>query len=230
MDWGVAILLYGVFVISTVFHEAAHAMVAYLGGDRTAYLGGQVSLNPVPHIRREPFGMVLLPLVSLMLSGGRAFIGFASTPLDPMWAARHPKRAALMAAAGPITNLLIAALAFALLKILVETGQARAGRTGLPLEMVVAADSSDNVMFALCRMGCAFLFMNVFLALLNLLPLPPLDGGAVLEGLLPREAANALALVRSQPILAILLLYFLWTYVISPHVFRPLLITVMGWL
>ena len=229
MDWGVAILLYGVFVISTVFHEAAHAVVAYLGGDRTAYLGGQVSLNPVPHIRREPFGMVLLPLASLMLSRGTGFIGFASTPLDQLWAARHPKRAALMAAAGPITNLLIAALAFALLKILIETGHARPGSRAL--DMAVPTDGVDNnAMFALCRMASAFVYMNLFLALLNLLPMPPLDGGAVLEGLLPREAANALALVRSQPILAILLLYFLWTYVISPHVFRPLLITVMGWL
>jgi Zn-dependent protease len=228
VDWGVAILLYGVFVISTVFHEAAHALLAYLGGDRTAYLGGQVSLNPVPHVRREPFGMVVLPVMSLLMSRGYGFIGFASTPLDPLWAARHPKRAAVMAAAGPVTNLLLAAIAFAVLKILIETGQARPTR-GMVLDMVIPVDPGSGGMFALCRMASAFLYMNVFLALLNLLPVPPLDGGAVLEGLLPREAANALALVRSQPILAILILYFLWTYVISPLVFLPLLQLVRGW-
>jgi Zn-dependent protease len=227
LDWGVAILLYGVFLISTVFHEAAHAVVSYLGGDRTAYLGGQVSLNPVPHIRREPFGMVVLPIVSLLLFSGRGFIGFASTPLDPLWAARHPKRAALMAAAGPVTNLLLAALAFALLKTLVETGHARPG--GSVLEMAKPIDADANSLAALCRMASAFVYMNLFLAVLNLLPVPPLDGGAVLEGLLPREAANALAMVRSQPIVAILLLILLWRYVIEPLVFTPVLVQVIRW-
>ncbi|HEX5000144.1 MAG TPA: site-2 protease family protein, partial [Terriglobia bacterium] len=87
-----AVIYYVVFLFSTTLHEAAHAWVAMLGGDLTAYHGGQVSLDPRPHIRREPFGMVILPVISLLASGWP--FGFASTPYDPYWARSHPKRSA----------------------------------------------------------------------------------------------------------------------------------------
>ena len=95
-----------VFVVSITAHEAAHALAAYVGGDPTAYQGGQVSLNPLPHMRREPFGMVLAPLLSTFTIGFP--IGWASTPYDPLWEERHPRRAAWMAAAGPAANLALA--------------------------------------------------------------------------------------------------------------------------
>src|SRR4026208_1476601 len=94
---------YLVFLFSTTFHEAAHAWVAKLGGDLTAYHGGQVSLDPRPHIQREPFGMLILPLISTLISGGP--FGVASAPYDPRWAMRYPRRAAWMALAGPTANL-----------------------------------------------------------------------------------------------------------------------------
>jgi len=72
---------YVVFLFSTTCHEASHALVAKLGGDSTAALGGQVSLNPIPHIRRSLFGMVVFPIASFLLSGG--MIGWASAPYDP---------------------------------------------------------------------------------------------------------------------------------------------------
>src|SRR5437763_130762 len=87
------------FLFSTSVHEAAHAYVALRGGDRTAYLGGQVSLSPLPHIRREPIGMLLVPLLTAFTNGWA--MGWASAPYDPRWADRHPRRAAWMAAAGP---------------------------------------------------------------------------------------------------------------------------------
>src|SRR2546426_581765 len=87
------------FLFSTTVHEAMHAFVAYRGGDPTAYLGGQVSLSPLPHIRREPIGMLVVPLLTAFTNGWA--LGWASTPYDPLWAARHPRRAASMAAAGP---------------------------------------------------------------------------------------------------------------------------------
>ena len=105
-------IFYVAFLFSTTCHEAAHALVAKLGGDPTAALGGQVSLNPIPHIRRSPYGMVVFPLLSFFLLNG-SMIGFASAPYDPDWARRHPHRAALMALAGPATNfslMLLAAL------------------------------------------------------------------------------------------------------------------------
>src|SRR5580765_4692748 len=103
------------FLFSTTVHEAMHALVAYRGGDSTAYLGGQVSLSPLPHIRREPIGMLVVPLLTAFTNGWA--LGWASTPYDPYWAARHPRRAAAMAAAGPAGNLLIGLVAFAAIKI-----------------------------------------------------------------------------------------------------------------
>jgi Zn-dependent protease len=79
---------YVAFLFSTTCHEASHALVAKLGGDDTAALGGQVSLNPIPHIRREPFGMVLIPLLAFFMSG--SMIGWASAPYDPCGNAAIP--------------------------------------------------------------------------------------------------------------------------------------------
>ena len=93
---------YVIFLFSTTCHEAAHAFVAKLGGDSTAALGGQVTLNPVPHIRREPWGMLVIPILAFLFTNG--MIGWASAPFDPLWERRHPKRAALMALAGPAAN------------------------------------------------------------------------------------------------------------------------------
>src|ERR1700688_1522219 len=100
-------LLYGfiwyvAFLFSTTCHEAAHALVAKRGGDETASEGGQVSLNPIPHIRREPFGMVLIPLLSYFIN--QSMIGWASAPFDPAWERRYPRRAGWMALGGPATG------------------------------------------------------------------------------------------------------------------------------
>ena len=72
---------YVVFLFSTTCHEASHALAAKLGGDETAALGGQLTLNPLPHIRREPFGMVLVPILALVFTG--RIIGWASAPFNP---------------------------------------------------------------------------------------------------------------------------------------------------
>src|SRR5258708_14648811 len=100
---------YVVFVLSTTCHEAAHAVGAKLGGDLAAFHGGQVSLDPIPHIRREPFGMVLFPILSYIVGGW--MMGWASVPYDPLWAHRHPRRAAWMSLAGPGANFSLAILA-----------------------------------------------------------------------------------------------------------------------
>ena len=85
------LIWYIAFLFSTTCHEASHALAAKMGGDLTAFHGGQVTLNPVPHMRREPFGMLLVPLLSYVLGGW--MIGWASAPYDPFWQARYPRRA-----------------------------------------------------------------------------------------------------------------------------------------
>src|SRR5262245_36792738 len=88
------LIWYIVFLFSTTCHEASHALAGKIGGDKTAFHGGQVTLNPAPHIRREPFDMVLVPIISYDLGGW--MIGWASAPYDPRWQQRYPRRAALM--------------------------------------------------------------------------------------------------------------------------------------
>src|ERR1700743_2260409 len=98
----IGFIYYIVFLFSTTCHEAAHALVAKWGGDSTAALNGQVTLNPIPHIRREVWGMVVIPMVAFLFMG--QMIGWASAPFDPAWERRFPKRAAVMALAGPAGN------------------------------------------------------------------------------------------------------------------------------
>jgi hypothetical protein len=103
------LIWYIVFLFSTTCHEASHALAARIGGDPTAFHGGQVTLNPAPHVQREPFGILLVPVVSYVLGGW--MIGWASAPYDPFWRDRYPRRAAWMSLAGPGANFTIMILA-----------------------------------------------------------------------------------------------------------------------
>src|SRR5579864_5640081 len=84
------VIWYIVFLFSTTCHEGAHALAAKIGGDTTAFEGGQVSLNPIPHIRRSPVGLVVVPIISYFVA--HWMIGWASAPYDPQWQDRHPHR------------------------------------------------------------------------------------------------------------------------------------------
>lgn len=154
---------YVAFLFSTTCHEAAHAFVAKLGGDDTAARGGQVSLNPVPHIQREPWGMVLIPILSFIFT--RGMIGWASAPFNPEWERRHPRRAALMALAGPAANYTLMLLAVVGL---------RAGRAMGWLQPNAETGQPGLATVALF----VFFSLNLLLGTFNLLPVPPLDGSA----------------------------------------------------
>src|SRR5580658_3233271 len=101
-DLALGAIWYIVFLFSTTCHEAAHALVAKLGGDLTAAEGGQVTLNPIPHIRRSPFGMVVVPILSFLVGGW--MIGWASAPFNSAWQRQYPRRSAWMALAGTAAN------------------------------------------------------------------------------------------------------------------------------
>src|SRR5262245_20136486 len=194
------------FVLSTTFHEAAHAWAAMRGGDLTAYRGGQVSLSPLAHIRREPIGMLVLPLITSMTQGWA--IGWASAPFDPEWAARHPKRAALMAAAGPAANLLLARSMLVLIKLGMALGafEAPVGLHGWS-QLVVPTHESELTAFA-ARALSVMLSLNVLLAVFNLLPIPPLDGSGVIDLFLPARFAGIMR--RLGPLGSILGLFVAW--------------------
>lgn len=165
MDWEKVITLLLVLIISLTVHEASHGLFAWLGGDSTAKDAGLVTVNPIPHMRREPIGMILIPVVVLYLSKGAYCFGGASAPIDPYWAARYPKKAALMSAAGPLANVVLATIAFAV------------------LYFIARPDSANER--AIGEIAWVFVWLNMLLALFNLIPLPPFDGAGVVRGLLP---------------------------------------------
>ena len=206
------------FVLSTTFHEAAHAWAAMRGGDLTAYRGGQVSLSPLAHIRREPIGMLLLPLFTSMTQGWA--IGWASAPFDPEWAARHPRRAALMAAAGPAANLLLALSMLAFVRLGIGLGLFETGAAGSWATLVTPAwghEPSGWIAFAAKALSI-MLSLNVLLAVFNLVPLPPLDGSAVIDLLLPPRMMGIMR--RLGPAGSILGLFVAWKF--FPSVVPPL--------
>jgi len=169
-------LQYVVFLLSTTCHEASHSLVAKLGGDTTALEGGQVSLNPLPHIKREPFGMVIVPLLGIAF--GTGLIGWASAPYNPLWSQEHPKRAAWMSLAGPAANFSLALIA------------AIAMRVGLAAGVFVPLyPSPAHIVGAVTQAGAAdgaatvlsiFFSLNILLGCFNLIPFPPLDGYGIL--------------------------------------------------
>lgn len=155
---------YAVFLFSTTLHEAAHAWAARRGGDNTAYLAGSVSLNPVPHIQRERFGMIFVPIITYFLNGGSWMFGWASAPYNPYWAARRPQRALVMSLAGPLSHLLPITASC----LLIVLGM----RLGLFDGTTILA---KEIMFLLN----VTLELNLVLLVFNLLPFPPLDGSEV---------------------------------------------------
>lgn len=210
----IAPMWYVAFLLSLTCHEAAHALVADLGGDSTAASSGQVTLNPAPHIKREPFGTVLVPILSLIWM--QWMIGWASAPYDPYWQQRYPRRAAWMALAGPGANLLLAIVAAITIRIGLTLGYFTPGTfsfaglaVGAPGEISSAVATFLSILFV----------QNLLLMTFNLLPVPPLDGH-IAVGLFFSESVTLkfLEFVR-QPgfgLIGLLIAWNLFGYVFSP--------------
>lgn len=213
-----------VFVFSTTCHEAAHAWMARRGGDETAYSLGHVTLDPTPHIRREPFGMVLVPVLSFVLSRGGGMIGWASVPYDAQWGSRYPRRWALMSLAGPMTNFLLALVAVLAIHGLTAaavfqpygSGGAQAGFVQLP-----AGHEFNSPLGALGLALSVMLRLNLLLGFFNLIPIPPLDGAAVVEGFGTPKIRAFYERFRENPTFRLLGLVLVWTT--FPSVVFPLI-------
>jgi Zn-dependent protease len=185
---------YVVFLLSTTCHEAAHALAAKLGGDLTAFHGGQVSLDPVPHIRREPFGMVVFPIISYLIGGW--MMGWASAPYDRSWAERHPRRAAWMSLAGPGANFALTILAGFSIHVGIWMG-VFAYPESANFTHIVEGVRTGAVEGAATLLSVLF-SLNLLLGVFNLLPVPPLDGFGAIGLLLPESTAQRFQALGSQ--------------------------------
>jgi len=187
-------------LFAITLHEVAHGWVARALGDNTAAMMGRLTLNPLKHI--DPVGTILMPIVFLLLPGDFLF-GWAKPVPVSAHNLRHPRRdMALVAAAGPLANL---AMAFG---------------WGLLLKLALAQGAGEGLWLGVRMMATAGIVINLVLMALNLLPLPPLDGGRVLAGLLP--PAGAALLGRIEPYGFIIIVALLVTGLLGP-LLRPLL-------
>jgi Zn-dependent protease len=201
-----------IFILSATVHEAAHAWASKRGGDPTAYLGGQVTLNPVPHIKREPLGMLIFPFITSLISGWP--FGYASAPYDAHWAYLHPRRAAWMSAAGPAANLLIVVLCTIAIKIGITAG-VLIQPNYINFQHIVNSASSGG--WDGMAIFVSMLFsLNLILTIINFIPFPPLDGSNIISLFLHDEAARKYRRAISNPMFSII------GFIIAWQIFDPL--------
>lgn len=193
-------------VIAIVFHEVAHGWTARAFGDPTAAQLGRLSLNPIKHV--DPFGTVILP--GMLKLAGLPVFGWAKPVPVVKHRLRNPRRdMMIVAAAGPGSNLVMGMIGAVALGLLLR------GYSG-------PAEPSLAISFLAANL-VNFILLNVFLALFNLLPIPPFDGGHIVEGLLPPHVARKYAALHGKALLIMILLL-----VVLPWIAPSL--NVIGWL
>ncbi|MAF79576.1 site-2 protease family protein [bacterium] len=188
------IFLIIVLILSVVVHEVTHGFVADRLGDPTARLAGRLTLNPIKHL--DPFGSVILPLLLAILPGSFIFGWAKPVPYNPYHLKNPERDAALIAIAGPLSNLLIAAIFGALVRISIVVN--------------VPILAATYPLFAM------IVWVNVILAVFNLVPLPPLDGSKVLFALLPRSAYQMRAFLERYGMILLVFFIFFGFRIITP--------------
>jgi len=180
-------------LFAMVLHEYAHGWVADKCGDSTAKTQGRLTMNPLPHI--DLFGTIIVPLICLMLPGS-FLLGWAKpVPVDPRNMRRPRRDMALVAAAGPGMNFLLAVCSAVLLSLVLSMDPSLLASD--TRQEAVEPDASSPVLLPVAVMALYSDLVNVFLGIFNLMPIPPLDGGRILLSLLPPRPAMALA--RLEP-------------------------------
>jgi len=219
-------------LLAITIHEVAHGYVARHFGDMTAHAQGRISLNPVRHI--DILGTIVVPVVILVISAGKLLFGWAKPVPVNYSALRKPRQhMAWVAAAGPIANLLMALVWVLLLRLTIAaSGRPEAwlevaqlhGTAGVVSAVKASGVGATEFLIGVCAAG---VLVNLVFMFLNLLPIPPLDGGRIVTSLLPTRAAWRFAKLESWGVPLVLVLLFLPVYgsnalslVISPLLFE----------
>jgi Zn-dependent protease len=207
IDFTQVFILFSVLIVSLTFHEAAHAWSADRLGDSTARMLGRVSLNPAVHV--DPIGTIAFPLISMLTNV--PLLGWAKpVPVNTLNLRRHWKQKfMLIAAAGPASNLILASLA------------------AIGVRIMGFETSPDGMAGTLFKLLDLTVTLNVLLAVFNMIPVPPLDGGNVLAGLLPGKGHEIFDLIRPY---GFLILYGLLLTGILWQIVDPIQAVIVGWL
>jgi len=181
-------------LIAITFHELSHGLVANRLGDPTAKIMGRLTINPLAHL--DPIGTILIPIMLIIFTNGQFVFGYAKpVPINPM-NFKNPRRdMAISAAAGPITNILLSFASLLILRFIV-----------IPLILMSPDTLRTTVMEPLGMILKSSIVINVILAAFNMIPIPPLDGGRVLVGLLPYRQAISFSRIEPFGFLIVIIL------------------------
>ncbi len=201
-------------ILAITFHEAAHGYVASKKGDPTALMLGRVTLNPIAHI--DPVGTILIPLVLLVMNSGFMFGWAKPVPVNFRLLHDQKRDPIYVAAAGVITNLMLAAVSGLLFRIIAVADPWVISHASFSAEPDTLA---RQILVPITMMLFISVRINVLLAIFNLVPIPPLDGGRIAVGLLPVGPSQALASLEryGMPLLILLMMSgIIWRFIDMP--------------